>query len=214
MNTVVHHLNETETNLSQLKDSFRSILHSILFCRCLGPIEPQVRHTESFPDVAYMYVRSHQETIENVLNQLANKVINHEFRYVSPDIVQGQVCVSFYQTGVKSTFFGSLTMEKYTYERWVIPFLVSVGDQRKITPMAQRRQKELARMTLMNNLFEIVKCVNDYSKHLPPHDINSPRPLPFLFDIGFECLNEKSKKKENWFSKLLKRDPYEISGFK
>jgi len=154
-NNVQHLLDVVEVDNTQARDALRAVLHTILFTRALGHVEPGQVTPTNFPNLSYATCgdsgidKSVEDAIDTFLASL---------QLVGPDLVRGELVLSFYDTRKRAGFLGigAAKEDKVHWERWVIPMIVNRGSLKTVS----------AESALQSNLFRILHLANDLS-HVP-----------------------------------------------
>jgi len=187
-----------ELDPPQLKDALRCILNTILFHRSLGAsVAPKELESESFDGVLYVAVddSATQRSIESFIDKLYQKAVKTaEFKTT--------VGLQFYLTRSKPSWFSSTVEEKFVWERWNLPVVVSKSKSRT---MAEQEQKMAARgQTLKNRLTAVVELVVAKKDHIP--SINKQQAC-FPFEFTLDADEKSSSWNLSSITSMLKQGP-------
>ena len=104
------------------KDALRAVLHTVLLSRALGRVTPRELRLQSFPalGVASCGNAAVEQSVENALERF----FAGGLQLVGPDLVRGELMVSFYESRRRAGLFGSAE-ERVYWERWLVPVIVN-----------------------------------------------------------------------------------------
>lgn len=186
MNTLQHFLPELEVDKSQVKEALKAILHTILFCRSLGPVTPVDQTLHSFPNITYTScgVREVSANINTAIESFCSNL-----QMVGPNLGGGQLWISFYEKRNKKSIFGlGLGMqqpsnEKIYWEQWIIPVVVNLDAEKvSVKQGAVKVDKECA------NLNKEEDSVEDYQRRRRRELAESHLRRCLLQVISFCCI--------------------------
>ncbi|CAM9420720.1 unnamed protein product, partial [Phaeothamnion confervicola] len=182
MNLKEHILEELELHEFQLREALQCLLHTILFIRAPGPVEPREAHCEHFDlTFARCGVRDIDKTVDDAIEQL----LHDSLMDAGPDLAKGCITLSFFERRRGTAWLGLVpTEEKVVWEQWVIPVLVNkvpapiAQDQAsgecmfafraKAELLAQQRLQETAEVLLHTRMRDIFGIANGPIDHVPP----------------------------------------------
>lgn len=173
-----------ELEQHQVKEVLSCLLHTIVFCRALGPVRPQEVDLQLF-DITY--VRCGDPGVDG---RIAEKI--HAFCTCAAKHPgrRNQVVLSFYEKRVRQQWglsFGKQE-ERLFWEQWVIDLQVVesglASDEQNSAALNSVRVARAARLqsALEDRLQAIVKTVNSRREHIPP--VVSAATVTFPFDIS------------------------------
>jgi len=162
MNTLQHFLPELEVDRSQVKEALKAILHTILFCRSLGPVTPVDQTLLRFPNITYTScgVREVSANINTAIESFFSNL-----QMVGPNLGGGQLWISFYEKRNKKSLFGlGLGMqqpsnEKIYWEQWIIPVVVNLDAEKQSVKQSIVKAEEG-----LENVKNEEDSVEDYQK--------------------------------------------------
>lgn len=193
MNLQEHTLDAMLLRPFEVKEALRCVLHTIIFSRSLGPVEPFEVQSELF-DVTYVRngTTDADKTVELAIEKFATST-----NIFNSGTSKGQLVLSFFERRKTTSFFGSEREEKVQWERWIIPVIVQISSGRRgLSGLRGRRSEE----ALRDCLIDIVSKVNEKTEHLPSANLNKTKPMIFSFEIDHTAPNEADA---TWFSRLL-----------
>lgn len=183
-NCEVNHLPTLGVEQHQLKEILRCILHTIIFNRALGPVEPREVDSELF-DVTYVQCGDSRVThrVEEKINHLCAWAEKHPGR-------KSQTCLSFYEKRKRQNWLGigGSQEERLFWEQWCINFEVldpkiSQAEQSSFSAPSVRSQRQAKLQSALEDLLlTVVRIVNEKKEHIPP--VVSANTLTFPFDIS------------------------------
>jgi len=165
MNISQFSLNDLVVELNYVKEVLRCILHTIIFNRAIGLIQP-VEEVVDFID--YVYVRVNDETIEK---DVSEKVEIFQHMLKKKDVKEGKVIISFEHQPQGGWF-----SQKVCWERWLINIVLPTKENTGETT-TQLYQDLHQRIT------QILRIVNDNKNHIPP--LTTKEVTPFPYEISF-----------------------------
>lgn len=172
-----------EVEPHQVKEALRCVLHSIIFNRALGYVQPKDVESELF-DVTYVHCGDQEvdKKVEAKLNEFCT------FIERKPAELH-QLSLSFFELRKKQAWFGTQD-ERLFWEQWCVNVMVLQPDvalqqQGGHPGLAQVRAQRQARLqaSIEELIAFVVRCVNDKRDHIPP--VVSASAITFPFDITF-----------------------------
>mmetsp|Transcript_69059 Transcript_69059/g.218420 ORF Transcript_69059/g.218420 Transcript_69059/m.218420 type:complete len:158 (-) Transcript_69059:644-1117(-) len=122
MNCEVTNVPLLDVENHQIREVLRSILHTILFSRALGLVQPKDVDSELF-NLTYVQCgeKDVERKVEDRINCFCDWVEKH------PGVTRGEVCISFYEKRYKQIWF-SKQEERLYWEQWRIHLDISRMD--------------------------------------------------------------------------------------
>ena len=179
-----------ETPISELKESLRCILHTLIFNRAMGgarPIEPLTIHSPLF-NLAYVKVRDDSgdldAAVEDRIRAFADAIASSPGSYV--------LSLSFFTEKAKErnllwqVISGStVSKEKLFFEKWRIP--VSLLSSRPNSPVAgspggPADAAATAAPSVKQILWFLVRKLSEKTEHLPATCATTVYPFEIAFD--------------------------------
>ncbi|KAJ4812496.1 Autophagy-related protein 101 [Rhynchospora pubera] len=201
MNCEVCELKELVVEQFEIREVLRCILHTIIFHRALGLVRPRDINCELF-ELTYVQcgVPEVEKEIEEKITEFISKISKH------PNRRSHQVCLSFYETKDKQPAWFSSKTERVYWERWFINLQITnqrvnmKPNQTKVgfdpgEKLSSLEEKKLHRTALeasiRENLFQIIKFVNEKMDHLP-HIPPNAEGISYPYEITILSSSESS----------------------
>ncbi|GAB4847027.1 hypothetical protein Ancab_026039 [Ancistrocladus abbreviatus] len=192
MNCEVCQLKELEVQSYEIREVLRCILHTIMFHRALGLVQPKDVDLQLF-DITYVQCGDIEleKKIDEKIDQFISWVEKHPNK-------KSQVCLSFYEVKNNKAICFSNKVERLHWEHWYINLNVfqhpkahsSQSHQSKVVDLGETSSdEERARgaaleASLNEVLLQIIKFVNEKKDHIPaiprregisfPYDVTIP----------------------------------------
>lgn len=180
----------------ELKEALRCILHTIIFGRSLGPVEPLEVQSELF-DVTY--VRNGTIRADKTV-ELAIEKFTTSMKFFNNGTSKGQIVLSFFEKQKTTSFFGTERDEKVQWERWVIPVIVQTSNGRRPPREDSPRRGRRSEEALRDCMIDVVSRMNEKTDHLPSANLNKTKPMIFSYEI-YHAQNGDAD--GSWLSRLL-----------
>mmetsp|Transcript_6732 Transcript_6732/g.17204 ORF Transcript_6732/g.17204 Transcript_6732/m.17204 type:complete len:206 (-) Transcript_6732:376-993(-) len=195
-NHVQRLLSVLEVEEAAASDALRAILHTILFNRALGAVEPRELALPAFPAlrVAACLDNALELTVEDAIAKFYKSL-----HLVGPDLERGELVLSFYETRKKAGFlgFGAQKEEKLYWERWIIPVIVSRG-------IAQTSAE--TESALRTGLLKILLLANDLT-HLPRLRGEEDGAIIYKFDLSASPRDAQVGGEAAFLNKMVSKGP-------
>lgn len=161
----------------QLREVSRCLLHTILFARALGQVEPREMECEVFDVV---YAKCFDRGIENMV-ELGVEKFHVQMERTRKD--RGFLVLSFYDKLQKKNWF-STKEEKRHWERWIVHFEVTRERDKSITDTETKQKQKRRQEALRDRIEKIIATASRRVDHIPrmPRDVSC-----FPFEITFNC---------------------------
>mmetsp|Transcript_5435 Transcript_5435/g.10223 ORF Transcript_5435/g.10223 Transcript_5435/m.10223 type:complete len:203 (-) Transcript_5435:815-1423(-) len=194
-NHAQHVTNVVEVDEPAAYDALRAMLHTIVFQRALGEMAPGELKLESFSGLSVATCgdpRVH-EAIEEAVEEFF-----HHLQVIGPNLVRGEIVVSFYETRKRPGLFGlsAAKEEKVYWERWVVPIIINKGAS---------QMSNASEVGIRNNLLRILLLASEVT-HVPQIKSDPDSPPVFRFEISVSQGNSAGKS-ESLIGKLLSNGP-------
>mmetsp|Transcript_37560 Transcript_37560/g.67282 ORF Transcript_37560/g.67282 Transcript_37560/m.67282 type:complete len:210 (-) Transcript_37560:324-953(-) len=173
-----------EVEAHQAREVLRAVLHTIVFNRALGCVQPIEIDSELF-DISYVQCGDHQvaQTIEEKITTCCSWLERNPGKLM-------QANLSFYEKRRKQAWFGRQG-ERLYWEQWCIP-LAQINSPDCPEPLATNlhadnstaARKEHLVSALEDVLTLIVSTVNTKRDHIPP--VVTQEIVTFPFEISIE----------------------------
>jgi len=176
----------------QIKESLRCLLHTIVFNRALGIVEPQDMDSDIF-NLTYVMCKD-----DEIYHKIEDGIANFLQGFIGKKVDKGKICIAFYVTRSVPTWGIFTKEEKVFWERWVIPISVSRAKDRN----SIEQRQHLREQALRESMTFIIQQVNEKKEHIPPVPSNPKgKSLVFSFDISYKLGDGES---EAWGFEMIK----------
>jgi hypothetical protein len=211
-NVVVFMVPELEVSEDHVKDGLRSLLHTILFSRSLGPIETSVKTCDFFA-VSYCTTNNPEEKqlVDSSIGRFQTSIARS-----SNELVKDCFIVEFFETVTESGFLGVGTRTKrLLWEQWKIPVRVHRNSATKKSAsyddgpgragaliMEERKQQRIGESAVQKGIVYIVDAVNRRVDHLPTRKLTSLKESK-TYDCNIVLHSEQVVSKESNLKPLM-----------
>lgn len=209
-------LMEMEVEPGHIKEVLRSIVHTLLFNRALGSLQPVEASSALFQQITYAKIDD--PLIDNHVDRDIDKFIMSIHKNRSE---KANYYVSFYEKQAKKGMWPfSAKEEKLVWEIWNIPLHIKHAPlqlnntqqppQQPPPPAsahpspsspAEISSVQRAEHALLANMHRMVEQLNNKTQHIPPIK-QSGAALTFNFECSYSCGGQPD---DNWGLSTLKR---------
>lgn len=209
-NCDVYTLPTLEVEPHQVREVLRCLLHTIVFNRALGHVEPKDIDSELF-DVTYVHCGD-----QEVDTKLEAKISEFcAFAEKRPGET-AQLVLSFYETKKRQVnWFGK--EDRVVWEQWVLNVVVDSPHSTfrpasaPVTTMMQPSRQQQQQAALERAISTILQCVCAHPDHLPPVATHST-PLTYPFHIAITGGSRSAFNLNSMKKMLLNASPPSILG--
>lgn len=184
-NCEIFNLPVLEVEPHHVREVLRCLLHTIIFNRALGHVQPVEIDSELF-DVTY--VQCGDPEVDNRLEAKITEFCHFTEKRSAGEIAQ--LCLSFYERKRRNVNWFGRQEERLCWEQWCINISVTQADiasyESSSMAYAQARSQRMskAQRALEELMTLVVRFVNDKKDHIPPVVSSSTITFPFEISIS------------------------------
>ncbi|XP_022740071.1 autophagy-related protein 101-like isoform X2 [Durio zibethinus] len=164
MNCEACQLKELEVEHFEISEVLRCILHTIVFLRALGLVQPKDVDLELFE---ITYVQCGVVEVEKKIDEKIEHFISWVEKHPNK---KSQICLSFYEVKSKQPSWFTNKTERLYWEQWYVNLNVTQRPKPYSESASEERSSRRAMLeaSLGEVLSQIIKFVNEKKDHVPP----------------------------------------------
>ncbi|KAK9837832.1 hypothetical protein WJX74_005939 [Apatococcus lobatus] len=189
-----------EVEHHQIREVLRCLLHTIIFSRALGRVQPKEIESE-LVDITYVSCgdAAVEQKVEDKISHFSTWVEKHPSNF-------GQVCLSFYEVRQRAGLFSR--EDRVSWEEWCINLAIQdtsahAEEQSAFNSTSGQAVRHAKLQSAMEGLMaSLIQTISVKKDHIPP--VVSTNTVTFPFDISIAGANGR-----NWdiFQRFLSNTP-------